>query len=139
LGPFHKVGIQWMIKSNIVIGLLPFWFPNKPCACITNFMGHNLTIIIMWNLFFINPYGINIDVIHLLVLFKYWCRVHCLDMNVICLFVLFKHEYCVSICIVYTRKSCTWLLCLNNAWDSCVNNTNPWKILHGFGMNPWSL
>jgi len=37
------------------------------------------------------------------------------------------------------QKSCTWLLCLNNAWDSCVNDTNPWKILHGFGMNPWSL
>jgi hypothetical protein len=44
-----------------------------------------------------------------------------------CLFILFGHECCVSIRIVYTWKSCTWLLCLNNAWHSCVNDMNPWN------------
>jgi hypothetical protein len=82
-------------------------------------------------LFFISSYGIDMDVIHLFVLFEHRCHVHCLDMNVICLFVLFKHECCVSIHIVYTRKSYTWLSCLNNAWHSCVNDTNPWNnIFH---------
>ncbi len=40
---------------------------------------------------------------------------------------LFKHEYCVFIRILYTQKSCTWLLCLNNVWHLCVNNMNPWN------------
>ncbi len=52
-------------------------------------------------------------------------------MNVICLFVLFRHKCCMSIHVVYTWKSCTWLLCLNNAWHSCLNDTNPWNnIFH---------
>jgi hypothetical protein len=37
---------------------------------ITNFMGHDFAIIIMQNLFFIGLYGINMDVIHPLVLFR---------------------------------------------------------------------
>jgi hypothetical protein len=41
---------------------------------ITNLMGHDLVIIVMWNLFFIGSYGINMDVIHLLVLFGHWCH-----------------------------------------------------------------
>ncbi len=93
---------------------------------ITNFMGHNLTIIVMWNLFFIGLYEIDTNVIHLFVLFEHRCCVHYLDTNVICLFVLFKHECCVFICIVYTRKSCTWFSCLNDAWHLCVNNMNPY-------------
>jgi hypothetical protein len=59
--------------------------------------------------------------------FEHRCCVHYLDTNIICLFLLFKHECCVSICIIYTRKLCTLLLCLNNAWHSCVNDTNPWN------------
>jgi hypothetical protein len=70
-------------------------------------MGHNLAIIVMRNLFFIGSYGIDMDVIHLFVLFEHRCHVHRLDTNVICLFVLFKHECCVFIRIVYTRKLCT--------------------------------
>jgi hypothetical protein len=93
---------------------------------ITNFMGHNLAIIVVRNLLFIGSYGTDTDVIHLFILFKHQCHVHCLDTNVMCLFVLFKHECCVFICIVYTRKSCRWLSCLNNAWHSCLNNMNPW-------------
>ncbi len=94
---------------------------------IINFMGHNLTIIVVWNLFFIGLYEIDTNVIHLLVLFEHWCCVHYLDMNVICMFILFKHECCVFICIVYIQKLCTQLLYLNNAWHSCVNDTNPWN------------
>ncbi len=95
--------------------------------CITNFMGHNLAIIVMWNLFFIGSYGIDTNVINLLVLFEHWCHVHYLNTNVICLFVLFIHECYVFICVVYTWKSCKWLPCLNNAWHLCVNNMNPWN------------
>jgi hypothetical protein len=79
-----------------------YWQP-----CITNFMGHNLAIIVMRNFLFIGSYGI--------------------DTNLICLFLLFKHKFCVSICVVYTWKSCKRLPCLNNAWHLCVNNTNPWN------------
>jgi hypothetical protein len=43
---------------------------------ITNFMGHDLTIIIVRNPFFISSYGIDIDVIHLCVLFEHWCCAH---------------------------------------------------------------
>jgi hypothetical protein len=81
----------------------------------------------VWNLLFIGSYGINTDVIHLLALFEHQCCEHCLDTNLICMFVLFRHECCVSIHIVYTQKLCTRLLCLNNAWHSCLNNTNPWN------------
>ncbi len=94
---------------------------------ITNFMGHNLIIIIMWKLLFIGLCAIDTNVIHLLVLFEHWCHVHYLDTNVICLFVLFIHKCCMYIHVVYTWKSCTWLPCLNIAWHSCLNNMNPWN------------
>ncbi len=93
---------------------------------ITNFMGYELTIIVLWNLFFIGLYGIDTNVIYPFVLFEYWCHVHYLDTNVICLFVFFRHRCCMSI-YVYTQKSCTRLPCLNNAWHSCLNNTNLWN------------
>ncbi len=35
-------------------------------------MGHNLAIIVMWNWFFIGLYLIDINVIHLFVLFEHW-------------------------------------------------------------------
>jgi hypothetical protein len=70
--------------------------------CITNFMGHDLAIIVMQNLLSIGLYGINTNIIHLLLLFEHQCRVHYLDTNVICLFVLFKHRCFMSICVVYT-------------------------------------
>jgi len=50
-------------------------------------MGHDLAIIVMRNLLFIGWYGINTDVIHLLVLFEHSYPVHRLNINVICLFV----------------------------------------------------
>jgi hypothetical protein len=43
---------------------------------ITNFMGHDLTIIVMKNLFFIGLYGIDTYVIHLCVLFEHQRCVH---------------------------------------------------------------
>jgi hypothetical protein len=55
------------------------------------------------------------------------CHVHCLGTNVICMFILFKQGCCMSICIVYTRKLCTQLVCVNNAWHSCLNDINPWN------------
>jgi hypothetical protein len=74
---------------------------------ITDLMGHNLAIIIVQNLLFIGLYGIDMDVIHLLVLFEHQCCAHCLDMNVIWLSILFKHGCCMSIHVIYTQKSCT--------------------------------
>jgi hypothetical protein len=62
-----------------------------------------------------------------LYLFEHRCRVHCLNVNVICLFVLFSHRCCMSICVVYTTKSCTQLPCLNSAWHSCLYYTNSWN------------
>jgi hypothetical protein len=70
-------------------------------------MGRDLARIVVRNLFFIGLYGIDMDFIHLFVLFEHRCHVHCLNTNVICLFVLFKLECCVSIHIVYTQKLCT--------------------------------
>jgi hypothetical protein len=100
---------------------------------ITNFMGHDLTIIVVQIFFFIGSYEIDINVIHQLILFEQRCCVHYLNMNVICLFVLFIHECCMSIHIVYIWKSCTWFPCLNNAWHSCVNDMNP--LNNRFHMN----
>jgi hypothetical protein len=98
-------------------------------------MGHYLAIIVVWNLLFISSYGIDTNVIHVPVLFEHRCCVHHSKTNVICMFVLFRHKRCVSIRIIYTRKLCTRLSCLNNAWHSCVNNctheiTNFTRILN---------
>jgi len=69
---------------------------------IINFMGQNLVVIVMRNLFFISLYEINTYVNHLFVMFEHRFRVHYLNMNVIYLFILFKHGCCVSIHVVYT-------------------------------------
>jgi hypothetical protein len=97
------------------------------CFIITKFMGHDLAIIVMWNLLFISLYEINTNVIYVLVLFEHQCCIHCLNTNIICMFILFILKCCVSIHIVYIQKSCTQLLCEKNAWHSCVNDTNPWN------------
>ncbi len=94
---------------------------------IINLKGHNLIIIVVWNLLFIGSYGIYTDVIHVLVLFEHQCFVYCLNMNIICLFILFEHKYCMSIHVVYIWKLCTQFSCLNNAWHSCLNDMNPWN------------
>jgi hypothetical protein len=98
---------------------------------ITNLMGHDLVIIVVRNLFFIGSYGINMDVIHLFVLFELWYHVYFLDTNVICLFVSFKHKCCMSIHVVYTWKLYTQLSCLNIARHLCLTNMNLWnKKIH---------
>jgi len=52
---------------------------------------------------------------------------HCLNTNVICLFILFKNICCMYICVVYIQKSYTQLSCLSNAQHSCLNNMNLWN------------
>jgi hypothetical protein len=94
---------------------------------ITNFMGHNLAITVVWNLLVIGFYGINMNVIHLLVLFEHRCCAHYLNTNVMCLFILFRRKCCIFIHFVCTQKPCTWCLYLKNAWHSCLNNTNLWS------------
>jgi hypothetical protein len=77
--------------------------------------------------FFISLYGINTIIIHLLILFEHRCHVFYLNMNVICMFVLFRYGYYVFICVIYRWKSYTQLPCLNNAWHSCLNDMNSWN------------
>jgi hypothetical protein len=52
-------------------------------------MGHDLATIVVQNLFSIGLYGIDTKVIHLLVLFEHQYYVHCLDLGIVCLFMLF--------------------------------------------------
>jgi len=92
------------------------WFNNNSCA---KFSFHKF----VWNR----------HKCHSFILFEHQCHVHCLNTNVICLFVLFKHGCCMFIHVVYTWKSSTQLSCLNNAWHSCFNNMNPWN--NKFHMN----
>jgi hypothetical protein len=44
------------------------------------------------------------DVIHLLILFEHRCHVHCLDMNVICLFI-FLHTDVACLFVLFTHKN----------------------------------
>ncbi len=74
-----------------------------------------------------SSYGIDMDVILLLVWFEHRYCVHCLNTNVICIFKLFKHKCYMSIHVVYTWKLCTQILCFNNAQHSYLNNTNFWN------------
>ncbi len=112
------------------------FFHNQTTTCwnchnITNFIGHNLTIIVIQNLFFIGWYWIDTDVVYLLVLFEHQCNVHYFDTNVIYLFILFRHKCYTSINVEYTQKLCTQLSCWNNVWHSCLSNTHPWNnIFH---------
>jgi hypothetical protein len=120
--------IWWYIYCIIRI-----WVHIYGKPYITNFMDHNFAIIVVWNIFFIGLYGINTNVIPLLVLFEHWYHAHYLDINVICIFVLFRHECYMSTHVVYTQKSGTQLLCLNNTWHLCLNFTNLWN--NKFRMN----
>jgi hypothetical protein len=70
-------------------------------------MGQNLAIIVVRNMFFIGLYGIDTNAIHLFKVFEHQCYVYCLNMNVICLFLLCNHKCCMSICVVYSQKLCT--------------------------------
>ncbi len=78
---------------------------------ITNLIGHNLTIIVIQNLFLIGSYEINTNVIHLFVLFEHQCCAHCLNMNVIYLFILFKYKV-VCLFVLFKHE--------NFAHDFCV-------------------
>jgi len=57
------------------VGFFPLSQKNKDYCTngcyITNFMGHNLTIIVVKNILFKGSYGINTNVIHLLVSFEH--------------------------------------------------------------------
>jgi len=66
------------------------WFGSNNLA---KFVFHRF----IWN---------NTDVIHLLVLFEHWYYAHCLDMNIICLFLSFKHRF-VCLFMLFTHKNRT--------------------------------
>jgi hypothetical protein len=74
-------------------------------------MGHDLIIIVMQNLHFMGLYGIYTDVIHLFVLFEHQDVVHCLNTNVICMFV-FLVTNVVCLFMLFTHESCTHNFCV---------------------------
>jgi hypothetical protein len=120
--PYHKLHeSQFNNNSHAKFAFHKFVWNRNGCHSCTFIIGTSM-------LSFIYLYYWNIDVIiHLLVLLEHQCYVHCLNTNVIRLFLLFRHGCCMFIHVVYTWKSCTWLLCLNNAWNLCLNNTNLWN------------
>ncbi len=67
-------------------------------------MGHDLTIIVLQSLIFIGLCGINKDVIHLLILVEHQCHAHCLNMNVICLFILLDMDV-ICLFMLFTHKN----------------------------------
>jgi len=95
--------IYIMVKFPMSTNTLNYFLKCYNTRLITNFMGHNLTIIVMQILIFMGLYEIDMDVIHLLVLFEHWWHVHCLCTNVICIFVLFKHGCRVSLCCLQVK------------------------------------
>ncbi len=66
----------------------------REMTLIINFLGHNLTIVVMIIriLFSIGLYYLNMNVIHLFVLFKHRYHAHCLEMDNVCLFILYRHK-----------------------------------------------
>jgi hypothetical protein len=58
---------------------------------------------------------------------RYKCHSFICIVWTLMLCTLFRHGCCISIHVIYTQKSCTWLLCLNNAQHSCLNNMNLWN------------
>jgi len=93
------------------------WFGNNSCAKF-DFLRF------VWNRHRCHSFTCIVWTLMLCTLFKHECH---------CLFILFKYEYCMFIPLVYKQKSCTQLLCLNNAWHLCSNNTNLWN--NKFHMN----
>ncbi len=127
----NKISWENWLSSFIFSHIQTNCFMNDHvCYFNINFVGHNLAIILIWNLLSIGLYKINTNVIHLFVLFEHWCCVHCLNTNVMCLFVLFEYICCMFIHVDYTWKSCTQVPCLNNARHLCLNNTNLWNNWH---------
>ncbi len=96
----------------------------REMTLIINFLGHNLTIVVMiiWNLFSIGLYYLNMNVIHLFVLFRHRYHAHCLEMDNVCLFILYRHSV---VCMTFL---------FNNTWHSCLNNLNFMNkhILHDY-------
>jgi hypothetical protein len=75
------------------------------------------------NYFFIGLYCIDMDIICLFILFKHECHAHCLNTNVICYLYTFEHDCHMSIHLVSTWRSCPQISCLDYTWHSCLNNT----------------
>jgi hypothetical protein len=78
----------------------------------------------VWNWYRCHSFTYIVWTLMLCVLFKHKC--YMFDR-------IIKHEYCIFIRVIYKQKSCLQLLCLNNAWHLCLNNTNLWN--NRFRMN----
>jgi hypothetical protein len=91
------------------------------CEAFMGRFGNNSCVKSIFHKFVWNKHGCH----SFIELFEHWYHVHCFNTNIICLFILFKHECCMSIRVVYTWKSCTWLPYINNAQH--LNNASLWN------------
>jgi hypothetical protein len=94
---YHKLHESWFGNNRHAKSTFHMFIWNKH--------GCHSSICIVWTLMFCT-------------LFKHECHI---------LFVLFKHKCCLFVRVVHTPKSCTQLLCLNNAQHLCLNNMNLWN------------
>jgi hypothetical protein len=68
---------------DLVMHVAPFRVNGPLPTYITNFSCHDLVIIVVQKHFFHRFVLLDMDVINLFVLFKHKCHVHCLDMDVV--------------------------------------------------------
>jgi hypothetical protein len=114
----------WPIRMVVIIMLLvDAWWCMKHHHKLHGLWFDNNNYAIFFDRFVWNKHGCNsyICIVWILmscILFGHECHM---------LFELFKHGCFMFIHVVYTWKSYTELLCLNNAWHSCLNNINLWN------------
>jgi hypothetical protein len=133
----------WIKSWNLLCRKITIWgndcLATLLCLSLLPFnenMAHNMLALIMdpiiyWimqNLFFIGLYGIDTDLIHLFVLFEHQCHAHCLNTYDICLFILFRHKcyMFIYLCFLHMKVMHTTSM-FNDAWYSCLSNTNLWN------------
>jgi len=96
----------------IILNHKKLWVLNHNHKLYVSWFGDSSCVQIVFHRFVWNRHGCHSFICNV------WTSMSC---------ALFKHKCCVSIRIVYIWKLCIKLLCFNNAWHSCVNDTNLWN------------
>jgi len=90
------------------------WFCNKVhnyYLLIKNFLNHKLVTIVMQNVCSIESYYLDMNIIHLFVLFRHGCYIHCLHKNVMHTFMLCRHQmlyvylYCLDTNVMFKQHT----------------------------------
>ncbi len=88
------------------------WFCNKVhnyYLLIKNFLNHKLVTIVMQNVCSIESYYLDMNIIHLFILFRHGCYIHYLHKNVIHTFMLCRHQmlyvylYCLDTNVMFKQ------------------------------------